>query len=102
MNRNLSEEQFPTTLYHRTSPENAENIRSSRYFKGSPYPGERGQVWASTHLGGQATGYGKGVVTINLPKDKRRRPAMALEDEFPSGEQHWVFQAEDIKPRWIK
>ena len=60
------------TLYHRTSAENAEKIRSTGYMKGK----EDG-LFFSTAKEGYASGYGDTVVQLSIPAEK-----LVLDDIF--------------------
>jgi hypothetical protein len=86
---NLNQDQF-RVLYHRTSPENAEQINQDRRMHSKENTGE---VFFSTHKDGQGTGYGEGVVRVRVPARLAE-----LDDEFPSGEQHYRIRARDLRP----
>jgi hypothetical protein len=72
-------------LYHRTSPEAAQEILSTQQFKSLENTRD---IYGSTMLKGQAQGFGSAVVEVEVPDDRA-----ALNDEFPSGEQHYAFQS---------
>lgn len=82
-------------LYHHTTPENAAEIRRTGKFT-SPELDEHGRPLAffttDPGEGSQAGGRGSGVVHIRVPEGMAR-----LEDEFPSGEQHYSIPASQIR-----
>lgn len=77
------------TLYHRTTPAAAAEIRRTGKLTSRENTGE---VFASTHRQGQARGYGEAVVPIRVPRDRAR-----LDDEFPDGEQHFAVPADAVR-----
>lgn len=82
-------------LYHRTTLEAADEIRRTRRFT-SRYAVE--DVWFSTHLDGYASGYGPGVVVVEVPEG-----IASLDDWFPgNGEEHYTIRADLIAPDMIK
>lgn len=69
-------------LYHRTSAKNADTIYSQRQMN-SQYSDKT--AYFSTHRESEyGKGFGEGVVHVNVPEKMAQ-----LEDEFPSGEQHY-------------
>lgn len=82
-------------LYHHTTPENAAEIRRTGKFT-SPERDEHGRPLAffttDPGTGSQAGGRGSGLVHIRVPEGMAR-----LEDEFPSGEQHYSIPASQIR-----
>jgi 8-oxo-dGTP pyrophosphatase MutT (NUDIX family) len=81
-------------LYHRTSPEAAEEIRRSRSMRSKENTGE---TYWSTFRGdepdAQGAGYGSGVVHVRVP-----RHLAEMEDEFPSGEEHYRVHPNRLEP----
>lgn len=81
-------------LYHRTTPEAAETIRSERSMRSKENTGE---TYWSTFRGdepdAQAHGYGAGTVHIRVPHHLAE-----IEDEFPSGEEHYRVHPSKIEP----
>lgn len=75
-----AEEEGTITLYHRTSPEAADQIMRSLRFKSLENTGE---AFFSSRMEGQSEGYGDAVIAVDAPVDQVR-----LDDEFPSGEVH--------------
>lgn len=78
------------TLYHRTSPENAERIRQLG-FDSKIKTSFGTEVYFSTSPDGEAAGYGDELVTIAIPERYAN-----LDDEFPDGEQHYWVSARDL------
>ncbi|MFF7198237.1 NAD(+)--rifampin ADP-ribosyltransferase [Streptomyces sp. NPDC008079] len=80
-------------LYHRTTPEAADAI----YREKRMLSRENGPVYFSTHRGhepdSQAIGYGEGVVHVRVPEHLAQ-----IDDEFPSGEQHYQIHQRDLRP----
>ena len=68
-------------LYHRTSAEAARMIVATGRFRTRENTPE---AYVSTHVNGQAAGYGPAVVHVRV-----RAEDAQLEDEFPDGEQHY-------------
>lgn len=99
-------------LYHRTTPENAAAINQARQFNPGLEKGQRPDaVFFSTNPGnevGQARDYGDGLVTLNVP-DHHFEDEYGefqggngwLDDEFPSGEQHWAIPHQHLRPEWF-
>ena len=95
-------------LYHRTTPENADAINQARRFNPGRGPDA---VFFSTNPGddaGQARGYGDGLVTLNIPDHhfadeygEFQGGQGWLDDEFPSGEQHWAIPHHRLDPEWF-
>ena len=98
-------------LYHHTSPEAAESIRTNDFQNGL----EKGQrpdaVFFSTHPNSEyAHAFGAGQVQVHAPEhlfdddagEFGGEDAGWLDDEFPSGEQHWAIPAKHIRKEWIK
>jgi 8-oxo-dGTP pyrophosphatase MutT (NUDIX family) len=81
-------------LYHRTTPEAAERIRSDRSMHSKENTGE---TYWSTFRGdepdAQAAGYGAGVVHIRVPHHLAE-----IDDEFPSGEEHYRVHPGHLEP----
>lgn len=69
------------TLYHRTTKERAEVIMREKRMVSKENTGE---AYFSTHINGQAIGYGEGIVCVCIPESMAE-----IDDEFPSGEQHF-------------
>ena len=99
----LSEGQFPGAaesmdLYHRTSTESAAQIRESGRFTSKEYDRS---VYFSTSPGhgddSQTSGYGDEVVHVRVPGDLAE-----LDDEFPSGEQHYRIDARRLRREHIQ
>ena len=79
-------------LYHRTTPEAAEQINKQKSMNiGKENTGET--YWSTHKDSDQAEGYGQGVVHIRVPEN-----VAELDDEFPSGEQHYRVHPRHIKP----
>ncbi|MCX4799669.1 NAD(+)--rifampin ADP-ribosyltransferase [Streptomyces sp. NBC_01242] len=80
-------------LYHRTTPEAAAAIYREKRMKSM----EGGPVFFSTYRGhepdAQGEGYGDGVVHVRVPEHLAQ-----LDDEFPSGEQHYQVHNKDLRP----
>lgn len=77
-------------LYHRTSKANADQIAKT----GKMYSKENtGEVFLSNRPDEQILGYGDTVVPIRVKKSDIR-----LDDEFPSGEQHFAAKSDRVKP----
>ena len=69
-------------LYHRTSPENAQTILEQKKMT-SKYSDKT--AYFSTHKDSEyGKGFGEGVVHVQVPENIAQ-----IEDEFPSGEQHY-------------
>lgn len=70
-------------LYHRTNDVAALNpiLKHSEWhsFENTK------EAFFSTEKSGQNEGYGKYLIEVNVPEDMAR-----LDDEFPSGEQHYA------------
>lgn len=77
-------------LYHRTTHEAAEEIRTSRRMLSKETDGS---VYFSTRRHGQAGAYGDAIVHVRVPCEIAQ-----LDDEFPSGEQHYRIQAANLRP----
>lgn len=83
-------------LYHRTTPENAQRILREKKMTSEEYgPDGRPAVFFSTHpgSGSHAAGYGSAVVHVRIPEH-----LAVLDDEFPSGEQHYQVPAHRLRP----
>ena len=78
------------TLYHRTSEENAEKIRSTGYMKGK----EDG-LFFSTAKEGYASGYGDTVVELSIPAEK-----LILDDIFASCNYSKSKLSKDFKKKY--
>lgn len=81
-------------LYHRTSAANAARIMSELRMISMENTQE---VYFSTELAGEAAGYGDAVVCIVIPVELAE-----LDDEFPSGEQHYRVRVADILPEHFR
>jgi hypothetical protein len=95
----LSGNQF-VDLYHHTAPETADKIRSEGRFdsKHSGYTGGR-DAFFTTHKGSEyASAFGEGVVHVKYPVKGER----TLDDEFPSGEQHYAIDTRRIRKAMIQ
>ena len=93
-------------LYHRTTPELAATIRAERKFISAE---NTASAYFSTHLDGQADGYGTAVVEVHVPDELFDEETGQfgqnqgwLDDEFPSGEQHWAISINAIQRDWIQ
>lgn len=93
-------------LYHRTTPELADAIRAQGRFISAE---NTASAFFSTHLDGQADGYGTAVVEIHVPAElfdeeigQFGQEQGWLDDQFPSGEQHWALSIKAIRPEWIQ
>lgn len=93
-------------LYHRTTPELAAVIRAQGRFISAE---NTASAFFSTHREGQAEGYGTAVVEVHVPAElfddeigQFGQGQGWLDDEFPSGEQHWSLRITAIQPEWIQ
>lgn len=93
-------------LYHRTTPELAAVIRAQRRFISAE---NTGSAFFSTRVDGQTDGYGTAIVEVHVPADLFDEETGQfdgdkgwLDDEFPSGEQHWAIHIAAIAPAWIQ
>jgi GNAT superfamily N-acetyltransferase len=77
-------------LYHRTSPEAARAIHREKRMVSKESTGE---AYFSTHPHGQVEGYGEGIVHVRVPAHMAE-----LDDEFPSGEQHYRVDTRALRP----
>ncbi|MEU4534361.1 hypothetical protein AB0G15_05800 [Streptosporangium sp. NPDC023825] len=77
-------------LYHRTTLESAEQIERERRMTSEENTQE---AYFSTHLYGQSTGYGDGLVCVFIPEHLAE-----IDDEFPSGEKHYRVKVSDLLP----
>lgn len=94
--RHLNENNL--VLYHHTSPENAEIIKTTGNWQSKIRTSQGTEVYFSNRTKGQAGGYGEEVVEIEVPKEVAH-----LDDEFPDGERHyWIDAADLIKHAKIK
>ena len=76
-------------LYHRTSPEAAQVILDTgRFLTRENTP----EAYVSNRIDGQATGYGGAIVHVRVDETVAQ-----LEDEFPSGEQHYRIPLEGVE-----
>jgi 2'-5' RNA ligase len=84
-------------LYHRTTPEAAAAIYRDKRMHSRENLGGRKPVYFSTFRGdekdAQGSGYGEGVVHVRVPHH-----IAEIDDEFPSGEQHYNIDAKDLRP----
>ena len=76
-------------LYHRTTEEAARAIIETGDIQTLENTGE---MFGSTHIDGQAVGYGPAVVHIRVDEEHAQ-----LDDEFPDGELHFR-----IDPRYVR
>ena len=76
---NNSDTEKYITVYHRTSADNAVNIRTTGIMTAK----EDG-LFFGTKKEGEISGYGNTVLTFRFPADM-----LELNDEFPSGEKHY-------------
>jgi len=77
-------------LYHRTSKANADELAKT----GKMYSKENtGEVFLSNRPDEQILGYGDTVVPVKVKKSDIR-----LDDEFPSGEQHYAVKSDRATP----
>jgi hypothetical protein len=77
-------------LYHRTTPEAAQEIYHDKAMRSKENTGE---TYWSTHRNGEATGYGGGLVHIRVPEHLAE-----IEDEFPDGEEHYRVRPGHLQP----
>lgn len=87
-------------LYHHTSPETAERIKTEKRFKSNTtgYDGGRA-AYFTTHKGSDyASAFGAGVVHVKYPAQMEH----TLDDEFPSGEQHYAISTHLIRRNMIQ
>jgi hypothetical protein len=77
-------------LYHRTSKANADELAKTGKMLSKENTGE---VFLSSEKAGQNVGYGDTVVPVKVKKSDIR-----LDDEFPSGEQHFAVKADRATP----
>ena len=82
------------TLYHRTTPKNAENIKKTKKWISKENTQE---IWFSTHKHGQAESFGNGIVKIKIHPRYTR-----ISDAFRNGEVHVAIHKSHIKPRHIQ
>jgi hypothetical protein len=75
-------------IFHRTSPQAALEIIRTHHWKSKEHPP---YIYFSNFSVGQADGYGKSTISIDLPKKY-----LELDDEFPSGELHFRALASDV------
>lgn len=80
-------------VYHRTTPEAATVIRRTREFTSK----EQGWVYVGSRPDGYISGYGEGLVALEIPVE-----LLELDDEFQDGEQHFRVRAERILPEWVR
>lgn len=77
-------------LYHRTTPENAARILAELRMVSRENTDE---AYFSNRADGQADGYGTAVVHVYVPAS-----IAELDDEFPSGEQHFRVKVAALRP----
>lgn len=82
-------------LYHRTTPERAETILREHRMASPELnaDGEPAAFFSTVPDGGHASGYGDAVVHVRVPGE-----IASLEDEFPSGEQHYSVPVRCLRP----
>ncbi|MET7363327.1 NAD(+)--rifampin ADP-ribosyltransferase [Streptomyces sp. NPDC005562] len=84
-------------LYHRTSPESAAAIHRDKRMFSQENSGGRKPLYFSTFRGdeegAEGSGYGEGVVHVRVPHHLAE-----IDDEFPSGEEHYSIDQKDLKP----
>jgi hypothetical protein len=81
-------------LYHGTSPENAAAIRSSKSMTSKTNIGGVPNAYFSTHADSEyIRGFGGDTVHVRVPAHLAQ-----LEDEFPSGEQHYTVPIRKLRP----
>jgi 2'-5' RNA ligase len=84
-------------LYHRTTPENAAAIYRDKRMHSRENLGGRKPLYFSTFRGdeedAQGREYGEGIVHVRVPHH-----IAEIDDEFPSGEQHYSIDAKDLRP----
>ncbi|WP_157953328.1 2'-5' RNA ligase family protein [Streptomyces sp. MH60] len=84
-------------LYHRTTPEAAAAIYRDKRMTSKERIGNDRPVFFSTFRGdeedAQGRGYGEGVVHVRVPHEIAN-----IDDEFPSGEEHYWVHAGHLKP----
>lgn len=84
-------------LYHRTTPENAAAIYREKRMHSKENLGGRKPLFFSTFRGdedGAVTGgYGEGLVHVRVPHHLAE-----IDDEFPSGEEHYSIDQKDLRP----
>jgi|TARA_Y100000310_G_scaffold282401_1_gene303573 hypothetical protein len=76
------------TLYHRTTPEAAQQMRETGKFISKENTNE---TFFSNRIEGQAEGYGDAVVEVRVPAQQIR-----LEDAFRNGEIHVAVSNDNI------
>lgn len=99
------------TLYHNTTPEAADSIRANGFSPGR----EKGQrpdaAFFSTHPDSDyIKAFGQGQVSLRVPENMFSdeygefggEGAGWLDDEFPSGEQHWAIPVQHLRNEWIE
>lgn len=91
---NLSPHQF-LDLYHRTTPEAAAQIHATGQMHSKETPPRA--YFSTQHSGGQADGYGEGVVHVRVPEHLAE-----LDDEFPNGEQHYAVNVNHLRPEHFR
>jgi hypothetical protein len=79
-------------LYHHTSPENANVIKTTGDWQSKIRTSQGTEIYFSNSPEGQAGGYGKAVVEIEIPEEFTH-----LDDEFPDGERHYWVDAADLR-----
>ena len=78
-------------LYHRTSPEIAEEINRSGEFKSKIKTNLGKDLYFSNRRDGQISGYGEGLVVVKINKKY-----LNLDDQFSSGEKHYMITLNDF------
>lgn len=81
-------------LYHRTTIETAKDIYRERRMISEENTGE---AYFSTVSGDHITGYGDGVVCIEVPEHLAE-----IDDEFPSGERHYRVNVDKVRPEHFR
>ena len=79
-------------LYHRTTPEVADEIRRGGSFKTRIKTDMGSEVYFSDRQDGMASGYGGSVVAVDIPEEYAN-----LDDEFEDGEKHYWVDASDLR-----
>lgn len=85
-------------LYHGTSRENASAIRATKSMTSKTSIGGVPNAYFSTHADSEyIKGFGADVVHVRVPTHLAQ-----LEDEFPSGEQHYTVPIRRLRPQHFR
>lgn len=81
-------------LYHRTGEMTAIQIHRDRRFESKTNPGGVPSAYFSTHPHDEQTEhFGRGLVHVRVPAH-----IAEIDDEFPSGVQHYTVPVKKIRP----